>query len=253
MPFKVEEYVFKELREEESAINSSIAGTAASSNNERNLNVSDGDLDKNEKPEEQSASPIIDKEAIERELKTIIETTKQQALEESRIIKEQAKKEGFELGYREGYEKGLKDAKGIFDKITEEYTQKMQQAIEKLILTAKEISKKYEELENVATDMILDISKKVIANELKVNKDAINSMVKDAIGLTESNKVKIKLNPDDASKLDKELVSNSKDVEIVEDESLKEGSIIIEEENGNVIDASVDTKLEQIKGTLVNE
>ncbi len=253
MPFKVEEYVFKELGEEESAINSSIAGTAASSNNERNLNVSDGDLDKNEKPEEQSASPIIDKEAIERELKTIIETTKQQALEESRIIKEQAKKEGFELGYREGYEKGLKDAKGIFDKITEEYTQKMQQAIEKLILTAKEISKKYEELENVATDMILDISKKVIANELKVNKDAINSMVKDAIGLTESNKVKIKLNPDDASKLDKELVSNSKDVEIVEDESLKEGSIIIEEENGNVIDASVDTKLEQIKGTLVNE
>ena len=129
----------------------------------------------------------------------------------------------------------------------------MQQAIEKLVLTAKEVSKKYEELENVATDMVLDIAKKVIAGELKTNRDAVNSMVKDAIGLTESKKLKIKLNPEDASKLDRNLISESKEVEIVEDESLKEGSVIIEEENGNVIDASVDTKLEQIKGTLVNE
>ncbi len=101
--------------------------------------------------------------------------------------------------------------------------------------------------------MVLDIAKKVIADELKTNRDAVNSMVKDAIGLTDSKKLKIKLNPGDASKLDKELISESKEVEIVEDESLKEGSVIIEEENGNVIDASVDTKLEQIKGTLVNE
>ncbi len=253
MPFKVEEYVFRELVDKENTVSGSVAGEVTSNNGANDSNINTDISDKKEKSNEQTSSLTIDKETIERELKTIIETTKQQALEESRIIKEQAKKEGFELGYREGYEKGLNDAKGIFDKTIEEYTRKMQQAIEKLILTASEISKKYEELENVATDMILDISKKVIANELKTNKDVVNSMVKDAIGLTESNKLKIKLNPEDASKLNKELIADSKEIEIVEDGSLNGGSVIIEEENGNVIDASVDTKLEQIKGTLVNE
>ncbi len=253
MPFKIEEYVFRELVEEEDIIDGNMNGNTVSSKNEQNSNVSGNNLEGRKKTNRQSSSVTIDKEAIERELKTIIETTKQQTLEEARIIKEQAKKDGFELGYREGYEKGLNDAKGVFDKTVKEYTQKMQKAIEKLVLTMNDISKKYEELENVATDMILDISKKVIANELKINRDAVSSMVKDAIDLTESNKLKIKLNPEDASKLNKELIADSKEVEIVEDGSLNEGSVIIEEEDGNVIDASVDTKLEQVKGTLVNE
>ncbi len=250
MPFEVEEYVFEELDD-----NNSEEIKDKSENHESQSQSINGDFDSEsaDKGDQTNQGFVFDKEAIEKELRSIIESTKQQALEEARLIKEQAKKEGFELGYREGYEKGLKDAKGIFDKTIEEYTQKMQQAIEKLVLTAREISKKYEELENVATDMVLDIAKKVIADELKTNRDAVNSMVKDAIGLTDSKKLKIKLNPEDASKLDKELISESKEVEIVEDESLKEGSVIIEEENGNVIDASVDTKLEQIKGTLVNE
>jgi len=252
MPFEIEEYVFEELSDNGSGKDKNKGEEPKAHVQRGNDSFFENKSSVDEKG--QNSQPfVLDKEAIEKELRSIIETTKQQALEEARLIKEQAKKEGFELGYREGYEKGLKDAKGIFDKAIEEYTQKMQQAIEKLVLTAKDISKRYEELENVATDMVLDIAKKVITAELKTNRDAVNSMVKDAIGLTDSKKLKIKLNPEDASKLDRELISESKEVEIVEDESLKEGSVIIEEENGNVIDASVDTKLEQIKGTLVNE
>ncbi len=253
MPFEIEEFVFEELKEEESSPiqNDKIDNTAEG--------VKDSEVKKdsenssNNKDKEREERFVLDKDAIKRELQEIIETTKKQALEEARLIKEQAKKEGFELGYREGYEKGLKDAKGVFDKIIEEYTHKTQQAIEKLVMTAKEISKKYEELENVATDMVLDIAKKVISDELKTNRDAVKSMVKDAMGLVDSNKLKIRMNPEDAAKLDKSILSESKTVEIVEDKELKEGSLIIEEENGNIIDASVDTKLEQIKGTLVNE
>ncbi len=253
MPFEVEEFVFEELIDEENlkeeneerdGVKESSDGSDAKKNSQ---NSSEG----GEKRVEDSF--VIDKEAIKRELQEIIETTKKQALEEARLIKEQAKKEGFELGYREGYEKGLKDAKGVFDKIIEEYTLKMQQAIEKLAMTASEISKKYEELESVATDMVLDIAKKVISNELKTNREAVRSMVKDALGLVDSKKIKIRMNPEDVSKLDKSVISESKTVEIVEDKNLKKGSLIIEEDNGNIIDASVDTKLEQIKGTLVNE
>ena len=253
MPFEVEEFVFEELIDEENPKeeNEERDGVKKSSDGSDAKKNSQNSSESGEKRVEDSF--VIDKEAIKRELQEIIETTKKQALEEARLIKEQAKKEGFELGYREGYEKGLKDAKGVFDKIIEEYTLKMQQAIEKLAMTASEISKKYEELESVATDMVLDIAKKVISNELKTNREAVRSMVKDALGLVDSKKIKIRMNPEDVSKLDKSVISESKTVEIVEDKNLKKGSLIIEEDNGNIIDASVDTKLEQIKGTLVNE
>ncbi len=253
MPFEVEEFVFEELIDEENPKeeNEDRDGVKESSDGSDAKKNSQNSSESGEKRVEDSF--VIDKEAIKRELQEIIETTKKQALEEARLIKEQAKKEGFELGYREGYEKGLKDAKGVFDKIIEEYTLKMQQAIEKLAMTASEISKKYEELESVATDMVLDIAKKVISNELKTNREAVRSMVKDALGLVDSKKIKIRMNPEDVSKLDKSVISESKTVEIVEDKNLKKGSLIIEEDNGNIIDASVDTKLEQIKGTLVNE
>ena len=253
MPFEVEEFVFEELIDEENLKeeNEERDGVKESSDGSDAKKNSQNSSESGEKRVEDSF--VIDKEAIKRELQEIIETTKKQALEEARLIKEQAKKEGFELGYREGYEKGLKDAKGVFDKIIEEYTLKMQQAIEKLAMTASEISKKYEELESVATDMVLDIAKKVISNELKTNREAVRSMVKDALGLVDSKKIKIRMNPEDVSKLDKSVISESKTVEIVEDKNLKKGSLIIEEDNGNIIDASVDTKLEQIKGTLVNE
>ncbi len=253
MPFEVEEFVFEELIDEENPKeeNEERDGVKESSDGSDAKKNSQNSSESGEKRVEDSF--VIDKEAIKRELQEIIETTKKQALEEARLIKEQAKKEGFELGYREGYEKGLKDAKGVFDKIIEEYTLKMQQAIEKLAVTASEISKKYEELESVATDMVLDIAKKVISNELKTNREAVRSMVKDALGLVDSKKIKIRMNPEDVSKLDKSVISESKTVEIVEDKNLKKGSLIIEEDNGNIIDASVDTKLEQIKGTLVNE
>ena len=253
MPFEIEEFVFEELKEEESPdgqnnkAENTVKGNSGSGVEKSNEGGSDNE---NKEPEDRF---VLDKEAIKKELQEIIETTKKQALEEARLIKEQAKKEGFELGYREGYEKGLKDAKEVFDKIIEEYTHKTQQAIEKLAMTAREISEKYEELENVATDMVLDIAKKVISNELKTNREAVRSMVRDAMGLVDSKKLKIRMNPEDVSKLDKSILSESKTVEIVGDKELKEGSLIIEEENGNIIDASVDTKLEQIKGTLVNE
>jgi len=209
-------------------------------------------LANNNTGDNQNENFVLDKETIKKELEAIIETTKAEALKQAELIKQQAKKEGFELGYKEGYEKGLNDSKGIFDKTIEEYTQKMQEAIGKLIRTANEISKKYEELENAAVEMVLDIAKKVILKELSEDRDVIKNMVKEAIGLSDSSKLKIKLNPEDAKALG-DIGINSKEIEVVEDGSLKKGSLIIEEDNGNVIDASVDTKLKQIKESIVNE
>jgi len=255
MPVEVEEFVFEDLDDEgfesEELKKSDNDSETESENVSGNTQADSQGVEENK--QDQNQAVVFDKEEIKKQLQAIIETTKQEALKEAQLIKEQAKKEGFELGYKEGYEKGLKDAKGIFDKTIEEYTTKMQQAITKLINTAAEISKRYEELENAATDMILQIAKKVIATELVQNKDAINNMVKEALGIVESDKIKLKMHPDDAKNVNIDALGSNKSIEIVEDDKLSKGSLIIEESNGNVIDASVDTKLDQIKASLVNE
>jgi len=80
-------------------------------------------------------------------------------------------------------------------------------------------------------------------------------MTKEALGLTETNRIKIKFNSEDAVVIKKYLenIGDGKNIEILADENLKRGSIIIEEEDGNIIDAGTDAKFEQMKSKLINE
>ena len=194
-------------------------------------------------------------ENIEEKLKNIIENTQKEAQKQSEIIKEQAKKEGFEVGYKEGFEKGAKEAQEKFDRIIAEYTAKMEQAINKLVEKSNDIDEKYRQLELNATDAVLSIASKVIAKKIEEDKDAIAAMIKEALNLTQSKKIKLKLNPESARNIaDKlETLSSDKVIEIVEDSKLSKGSVMLEEEDGNIIDAGVDAKLEQIKNSIKNE
>ncbi len=225
---KVAEYEFEELIEDEKACQ----------NRESNGETAD-----------------TNPENIEEKLKSIIENTKKEAQKQSEIIKEQAKKEGFEVGYKEGFEKGAKEAKEKFDRIIAEYTAKMEEAINKLVEKENDIDEKYRQLELNATDAVLSIASKVIAKKIEEDKDAIAAMIKEALNLTQSKKIKLKLNPENARNIaDKlETLSSGKVIEIVEDSNLSKGSVMLEEEDGNIIDAGVDAKLEQIKNSIKNE
>jgi len=226
---KVAEYEFEELIEDEKE---------SAKNRETGGEISD-------------ANP----ENIEEKLKIIIENAQKEAQKQSEIIKEQAKKEGFEAGYKEGFEKGSKEAKEKFDRIIEEYTTKMEQAINKLVSKANDIDKQYKQLELNATDAVLSVASKVIAKKIEEDKDSIASMIKEALNLTQSKKIKLKLNPENARNIADRLdtLSNGKIIEIVEDSKLSKGSVMLEEEDGNIIDAGVDAKLEQIKNSIKNE
>lgn len=200
-------------------------------------------------------SSELNKDNIQAQLTSIIEKTQKEAYKQAETIKEKAKKEGFEAGYREGLKKGIKEAQQKFDNTAKEYTERMEKAIQKLIETSQSMDIKYKELENGATDAILSVASKVIAKKIEEDKDAILSMLKEALGLTQSKKLKIKLNPEDTQNIENNIkdISNNKTVELIEDNKLPKGSILIEEEDGNIIDASVDAKLEQIKNSIKNE
>ncbi len=189
------------------------------------------------------------------QLENLIKKTQKEAQEQAEVIKETAKKEGFETGYKEGLEKGLKEAQEKLNDTIKEYTKKMENAIQKLIETSQNIENKYREIENGATDAILSIASKVIAKKIEEDRNAIISMLKEALGLTQSKKLKIKLNPEDMRNIENNIkdIANNKMVELIDNNNLPKGSIIIEEEDGNIIDAGVDAKLEQIAKSIKNE
>ncbi len=196
-----------------------------------------------------------DKENIEEKLKEIIEKTERQAKEQAEIIKEKAKKDGFEAGYKEGFESGTKQIQKQFEEIIQQYSKKMEEVIKRLIATANNINQQYKELESNATDAVLSIASKVIAKKIEEDKDAIASMIKEALNLTENKKIKIRLHPENAKNITEHIedISGNKVIEIIEDNNLSKGAVMLEEEDGNIIDAGVDAKLEQIKNRIKNE
>ncbi len=232
---KIRRYEFEELTSDDSAV------------------CNENSHNHNEKETETNGQ--IDKEEIEKKINQIIENTKREALKEAERLKEKGYREGFEKGYREGFEKGLKEAQEKLNTVIEEYTKRSDEAIKKLMKTAKEMEERYKELENSAADAVISIANKVIAKTIEVDREAIISMIKEALNLTESKKLKIRLNPEDAANLEERMESmpTSKDIEIVSDNSLSRGSILIEEENGNIIDAGVNAKIAQIANTIKNE
>ncbi len=245
MKIEVKEYVFEELEE-------GIEKEFQDLSEEEHQQTEDSNV-KNQ-PKNEQAAQSVDKEAIQKELEEIVEVAKQEALKQAELIKEQAKKEGFELGYKDGYEQGLKEAEQKLAQTTNEYSKKLDESIQKLIQTTQDINNRYKELENAATDAILTIVNKVISKKIEEDKEIISGMVKEALGLTESSKLKIKLNPEDAKNVEENIdtLSEDKSISIVSDDNLPRGSILIEEENGNVIDAGVDSKMEQVASSIKN-
>ncbi len=247
---EVQEYIFEELEDSEEKREFENIYEHNDNKDEKQQST-----EKEVVEESQTQEPVIDKEAIQKELEEIIEVTKQEALKQAEALKEQAKKEGFELGYKEGYEKGLKESEEKLNKTIEEYTKKLEESIQKLMQTSNEINKKYNELENSATDAILTIVSKIVSKKIDEDKEIVSSMVKEALNLTETSNLKIKLNPEDAKNVEENIegISKNKTIHIVSDSSLPRGSILIEEENGNIIDAGVKTKMEQVASSIKNE
>ena len=168
-------------------------------------------------------------------------------LKEAEIIKKQAHDEGYKKGYEEGRSESLKEFAG--------YIKRCADSILLLNGTIDDLKAKYKNLENNVADSVIALAQKVVAKQLQEDKTAIVSMTKEALGLTETNRIKIKLNSEDAGVIKKyiEDIGDGKNIEILADENLKRGSIIIEEENGNIIDAGADAKFEQMKSKLSNE
>lgn len=183
-----------------------------------------------------------------------------QAREEAARLLEEAR----ENGYREGYEAGLldgtnkayEDHKSELDLHMDEFKQVVKTTIESITVEKDKLLEKYiDDLKKIT----LTIAEKVIQTSLKSSGEIIKRMIVGAAGkLKKTQWVKIYVSQKDAGMMIQgdvgllnELSHISGNIKIIAMDHAEDGSCIIELPE-EIIDVSVNTQIENIKGILNN-
>lgn len=158
--------------------------------------------------------------------------------------------EAYAAGYAAGFPHGVQQALEREGQRLAEFDHQLRDLISRI---ESAVSLWYQKAELSLADLGLEIAKRVINEELTIRPTAILTIVRDALGHVEhSSSVKIKLNPFDLHTLEEHratlhsLAGGISNLEIVGDEHLSRGSVIVESQFGTV-DATVETKLEQFR------
>jgi len=180
--------------------------------------------------------------AAEIKAREIIELAENEAFERIKSIEEEARLKGFEQGYQQGYE----EAKKMYENLISEAEQIKERA-------NFEYSKAMSEIEADAVELIMDIARKVIGEEIKLNKEHLLYLVGEALGRTSNrDSILLKISPEDYDYVvdnKEKLLSMTEGIGVLDikrDPALKPGDCIVETPFGS-IDAGVETKLRKIE------
>lgn len=200
-------------------------------------------------PVDPDAEPPIDWQAVEREAEMLINEAKQQA----EAIREQARQNGWEDGYRGGHaqaEKEMWETLGAF-------THEMRGQVEKFLQTLQQEEENYfAGLEDQMLDLTLQIARKVVKDEVKQNPEVVRNVIRDALRRVHGfGMVRIKVHPHDLSAARAarttflNIVEGIQGIEITEDRRVEQGSCVIETEHG-MIDARLSVQMEEVERVL---
>jgi flagellar assembly protein FliH len=191
----------------------------------------------------------------------------EQTTQETQPEKEQTKEaekalpnidEIYQKAFNEGYEKAkndnLLDCEQKLSNLKNQYDTKLlnsdtelKQSIQLIDARFDEIKETIKNLENDTINIAIEISQKIIEKEIQ-NPETLKNLIRKTLSFAKSDKVKLKLNANQAKLIEGEF----KNIEIIGDPALEMGTIIVEEDS-NIIDASINTKLEELKRSLINE
>lgn len=148
--------------------------------------------------------------------------------------------------YQSGYEAGKKE-------VREQYSEDVQ-AVGRIIEQLQESRWRLErEAELNMVELVMQIARRVINSEVQNDPSTIENVLKDALSHIENDEVlEIQLHPDDYDSITKHstfLDSLSPDTQIKKSASLQRGGCIVQT-NMESIDATIDTKLDQISQQL---
>ena len=192
--------------------------------------------------------------------RTEAEDVLNQARSDGEKLRTQAMEEGRQAGYDAGYEEGFRKAyeahKEVLEARQEEFLEAMKSAIESVTKEKEKILDKYiDDLKRVT----LTIAEKVIQTSLRSSGEIIKRMIVAAAGkLKKTQWMKIYVSQRDAGMMIQgdvgllsELSHISGNIKIIAMDHEEDGACIIELPE-EIIDVSVNTQLENIKGILNN-
>ncbi len=161
-------------------------------------------------------------------------------------------KKNTELQKNESYKKGKKEGIEEGKKICEEEMKEKINLLENSIKKLDKINETFEEkilsVEKELISVALDIAKEVIQKEIsKESENIAYNLAKNLMDdIKEATKIKLKVNPKDAEFLKDKF----KNVEIIPDEAIKEGGVVIISDLGN-IDAQVNERFKAVKKAVM--
>lgn len=202
---------------------------------------------------EQERDKVIEKAkadaaAIAADAKAATMSVMEKAQRECAILKEQARKEGYDEGFADGRSESLDKYKKYVD------------AAGKLL---SEINSRKEAYyisnEEEMRETVFDMVRKIVRTEIRTNPQAIESIMAEAArNFRNSDYLKITLAEDNITerfrtdeKLVKELIPFIPEIEVELDKDAEEGTVI-EDDGSQIVDAGVPTQLEFLKEVLKN-
>lgn len=200
-----------------------------------------------------TSDPTEDAESIIEDAKQMYLKIIEEANAEAQAIIQAARAEAeyltqsaSENGYREGFENGYLDGRREAQTIVEE-------AAELREYLDRRKDEFYKEAEGQVVELVIDIAKKVIGDELKQNEAAILSLVNLALQKCAfKKKLVLKVSEEDSDFVSEnknricKMVEGISDIEIVADLSLSQGSCIIETPSGE-INSGVDVQMKEVE------
>lgn len=191
---------------------------------------------------QEEADRIIEEAKIKAEAEA--KEIKNKILAEIELEKAQIYAEAKESGYQQGYNQALEENK--------EYVKESKKVLEDAIKEKEDI---INQVEPKVVDLIYNVSKKIMYNEIKLNKKSIIYLFRSGFDkVNDVKNIKLRVSKEDSESLSsdlneiKEIIGNDIDVDIIIDNNFVNGDCIIETSHGNI-----DCSLENQLGVLYKE
>ncbi len=164
-------------------------------------------------------------------------------------MRQDAVRKGYEEGLQLGREEGLRHYQQAIEALHGE-VQKLVDAI------LAERQRLWEEMEPQVIDLVLEIARKVLREEIQARREATLSIIKHALRrVADTEHVRIRVHPDDLqiARQHREdflaVCDGVRQIEIVDDQRVGGGGCVIETPGGT-IDASLRTQMQSIERSL---
>ena len=180
--------------------------------------------------------------------------------EDAKIVQEKAMKNAEEEGFNKGYNDGFQNFQEKSREMMATEMQKANNSREKIINEAiatlnsakQEYCKYIEEKQQSIKNVILDFCEQILKKE-STNKDFLDELIFDLISKSRNSKVFIfRCNEKYVDELNGKIVDFKQqlaykgDIFVIKDDSIEEGNVTIEKNNGK-IQAGIDVALEELK------